>query len=145
MSGLRSNRQQRRMLAADNRAEPSLLRPVPPSEWPDYRPPGLEAVWRSREFLVQVFTHESAFRLSVCRTQITGARWTDGISWDDLQRVKRECGLGDKCAVELFPPDGEVVNVANMRHLWIVDAPPFMWRAQAEHDPAHAQPGSESA
>lgn len=130
MSDLRTNRWQRRALVADNRKEPVALRQVPVGEWPEYRPNGLEAVWRSREFLVQVFTHEKAFRLSVCRTQVAGTRWVDGISWDDLQRVKRECGLGDKCAVELFPPDDEVVNDANMRHLWIVDAPPFMWRAE---------------
>lgn len=125
---MRTSRRDRRALAADNRREPAALRSVPPHEWPAYRPEGLTAVWRSREFLVQVFTHERAFRLSVCRTQVTGDRWTDGISWDDLQRVKHECGLGDRCAVELYPPDNEVVNDANMRHLWLVDAPPFMWR-----------------
>lgn len=132
MPSIKASRRDRRALEADNRKEPATLRQVPDGEWPAYRPPGLSAVWRSREFLVQVFTHEVAFRLSVCRTTITGDRWTDGLSWDDLQRVKRECGLGDRCAVELFPPDDQVVNVANMRHLWLVDAPPFMWSDAAQ-------------
>ena len=125
---LKTNRAQRRALAADNRKQPTCLRLIPRSEWPlTANPRGLSEAWRSREFLVQIFSHEVAERLSVCRTELSGERWKDGISWDDLQRLKRECGRGDKCAVEIFPPDSEVVNVANMRHLWITEAPAFMW------------------
>lgn len=127
MSGLRTTRQQRRALAADNRREPESLRQVTRHEWPPPFPNGLLEVWRSRDFLVQVFGHEANVRLSVCRTELSGQRWADGISWDDLQRLKRECGRGEACAVELFPPDSTVVNVASMRHLWIVEAPVFMW------------------
>lgn len=59
---------------------------------------------------------------------VTDGRWADGISWDDLQRVKYEIGRGDQWAVEMFPPDDEVTNVANMRHLWIIATPSFGWR-----------------
>ena len=129
---LSTTRRQRRALVADNRRQPEMLRRVPRDEWPEAvtradNPPF--AVFRSRDFLLQIFTHEGVFRLSICRTEITGDQWEDGISWDDLQRLKRECGLGDKCAIEVFPPDDQVVNVANMRHLWIVKSPPFLWGA----------------
>ena len=39
------------------------------------------------------------------------------ISWEDLQKVKREI-LGDVVAVEIFPKESEVVNLRNTRHLW---------------------------
>lgn len=43
-------------------------------------------------------------------------------------RLKAECGRGDKWAVELYPPDEAVVNVANIRHLWLLPEPPaFGW------------------
>jgi hypothetical protein len=45
----------------------------------------------------------------------------DGIPWDVLQRIKNEM-LGEDCtAVEVYPPQREVVNEVNMRHLWDVD------------------------
>ena len=71
-------------------------------------------------------------RLSVNRTAIEGPRWKEGVSWDELQAIKRQCGYGDHDAVEVFPRDVDVVNVANMRHLWILDPAqplPFAWRA----------------
>jgi hypothetical protein len=85
--------------------------------------------WRSRYFLVQVFSEKDAIeRLSVCRTSHNGERWEDQISWDELQRLKAECGRGEKFAVEIFPADRDIVNVANLRHLWIMPAPlPFGW------------------
>jgi hypothetical protein len=45
------------------------------------------------------------------------------ISWDDLQRIKREIGRGEMYAVEVYPRDADLVNVANMRHLWLFDEP----------------------
>lgn len=88
--------------------------------------------WRSREFLVQEFAAlpDGVFRLSVNRTHVDpgSLRWVDGITWDDLQRLKREAGYGDREAVEIYPPDGCVVDVANIRHLWILpDRMPFSW------------------
>jgi len=108
---------------------------VPRNEWPDSIPddPTRIAVFRDRDFLVQLFvSDESGVRLSINRTQMGADKrgWADGISWDELQRIKDQCGFSDRCAVELFPPADKVVNVANMRHLWILSVPPaFMWGA----------------
>lgn len=90
---------------------------------------------RSRGFLVQEFAEaDGVIRLSINRTELRGdGRWTDGITWDELQRLKREAGHGDRVAVEVFPPDSDVVNVANVRHLWLLrGAPAFMWKRGAE-------------
>jgi hypothetical protein len=56
--------------------------------------------------------------------------WIDGLTWDDLQTVKREVGFGKCFAVEVFPEDSHVVNDANMRHLWVLgERLPFAWTA----------------
>lgn len=89
-------------------------------------------VFRSSEFLVQVFSEPSGFiRISVnCVAQRHGV-WKDGITWDQLREIKKAIGYGDLCAVELYPPEKDVVNVANFRHLFILQsAPPFMWVAK---------------
>ena len=81
------------------------------------------AQWRSREFVVQAFeVPGGVIRLSVNRTHIDPStmRWVDGITWDDLQRLKSEAGYGDREAVEVYPPDSCVVDVANIRHLWVL-------------------------
>lgn len=88
-------------------------------------------VWESREFLAQLFAvgHTSegrapSLRLTVCRvTYLANGRQRDGITWEDLQRVKRDVGRGEQYAVEVYPRDADLVNVANMRHLWLFDEP----------------------
>lgn len=129
------SRQQRRAmnrrLQKDNRTWKAVLAEVPPEMWPEWQqrahPP--VRVLRSTDFLVQVYDHESAIRLSICRTSLRGdGRWDDGITWDELQRIKAEAGYGDRWAIEVYPPDEDVVNVGNLRHLWLTDAPKFAWR-----------------
>ncbi len=112
---------------------PETLAKVPIGQWPpDPFSSGTVRVdlLRSRTFIVQVFVEKGFTRLSVNRADWDERqnRFREDITWDDLQRIKREAGYGDMCAVELFPPDDEVVNVANMRHLWLVPSPIFMWR-----------------
>jgi hypothetical protein len=35
----------------------------------------------------------------------------------------------------VYPPVDEIVNVANMRHLWLLDeAPPYAWRGEQCRD-----------
>lgn len=108
---------------------PALLTPVPRAMWPHDDDPRRKGVLISRNFLVQVFAENGAVRLSVCRTTVKASGgWDDEITWDELQQVKAEAGYRDQWAVEVYPPESAVVNVANMRHLWIVDeAPAFAW------------------
>ncbi len=128
-----ATRAQRRALEAENKKLPTNLVDVPSSSWPEYRPRSLIRVWRSSRFLVQqhVATHPALFRLSIARTKLNGGRWEDGISWDELQDIKNEIGFRDFCAVEIFPPEDDKVDVANMRHLWILEkSPEFVWRGE---------------
>lgn len=94
-------------------------------------PTNLINVMRSRDYLVQIFTAPlpCVCRLSINRTSINGADWSADIPWEDLQRLKNEAGYATRDAVEVFPSNQDVVNVANMRHLWIMDEQlGFAWR-----------------
>jgi hypothetical protein len=48
--------------------------------------------------------------------------------WDTLQRLKNEYLGEDACAVEVFPPQSEVVDEVNWRHLWEVPSAPSLLR-----------------
>lgn len=125
-----TTRAQRRKLASDNTNQPNTLQEIPRWRWPNPDAPQLR-VLRSRDFLVQEFSAPApaVVRLSISRTSLDGDRWQDGIAWEELQRLKHECGYAGRDAVEIFPADVDVVNVANMRHLWVLAEPvSFAWR-----------------
>lgn len=127
-----------RALDAENLKYGATLEPVEfPPDVP--RPAGLRRAWRSRRFLVQEFDVmldrrplAGHVRLTVNRAAIDAhtGEWLAGIGRDDLQAIKAEAGYGDREAVEVYPPDRRVVNVANLRHLWILPSGarvPFSW------------------
>ncbi len=129
-----SDRVERRALARAmrKRAEgwPEHLAPVPEKEWPPRRTVEYPtALWRSRHYLAALYEATpldgvEVRRLSVNRVTVsTRGGWEQNIPWDDLQRCKRETGHGDWYGVEIYPRDRDVVNVANMRHLWLLAAP----------------------
>jgi len=123
-------RLKQRYIREQNRLYSEKLVEIPQSqwEWHSFKP---AEVWRSSRFLVQIFPPKNgAARMSVNRTLLADdGRWMDGITWDDLLRLKSECGHGDDWAVELFPPNDRVVNVANMRHLWLIPTEPdYAWK-----------------
>ena len=134
MSQFITTREQRRQLAREQAKLPEILQPVPHDQWPDlaYMKKKPYAVWRSRFFLVQSFDEGNGInRLSVARAEIDTAtgRWKEGITWDELQGIKRQVGLGEYMGVEIYPADCNEVNVANMRHLWVLrDSLPFSWK-----------------
>jgi len=113
-------------MARDNAYRPPILEMVTKDRWPaeNYDPKRIE-VWISNKYLVQVFTEDNfVLRVSVCRTSVRqNGRWSDGLSWDDLQDIKRQIGREDSYAIEVYPRDRDIVNVANMRHLWILPEP----------------------
>lgn len=124
------NRALRRQARAEVNAlaakRPAVLTEIPPESWPNRRDQKRTHVWESREFLVQMFD-EACFngidtrRISVCRvTMNDDGRWDDNIAWEELMQVKREIGFGHWYAVEVYPRDKDIVNVANMRHLWLL-------------------------
>ncbi len=121
-----------------SRHYPEYMVRVHETQWPGlttWMTEKVVAVWRSRTFCCQVYATNGGtgvIRLSFNRTEteLVGnvCQWKQGISWDDLQRLKREVGFGERQAVEIYPADEHVVNVANMRHLWVLPQElPFAW------------------
>ncbi len=120
-------REMRRQLERENARQPLVLRPVPAEQWPDLSNMKNKPcqVWRSRHYLVQIFDEvDGVLRISANRTTARpDGRWDDGLTWDELQDIKRQLGMADRYAVEVYPRDSDVVNVANMRHLWVLPEP----------------------
>lgn len=91
------------------------------------------AVFQSSQFLACIYQDSNGYkRLSINRIgqkSDGSGRYEDGITWDTLQAIKSKIGLGSVWAVEVYPADAEVVNVSNMRHLFLLpEPPPFAWR-----------------
>lgn len=135
---------QLRQLKRDNAAQTVRLSLIPKEQWPVV--PFTETsvrlcVWRSKRFLAQLFSDkDGGMRLSINRTEWDErqGQWRENISWDELQALKAEAGFSGCWAVEIFPADHAVVNVANMRHLWLLaEAPDYAWNA-AIHPKAEA-------
>lgn len=111
---------------------------IPRSEWPPdtkaLQDPKRMKVFRNRNYLVQLFQENGGvIRISVTKSQLgMGRTFADGLSWDELQDIKRMAGYGDCFAVEIYPRGKDIVNVANMRHLWVLPQPlDFGW---VKHD-----------
>jgi len=117
-------------LKAENKKHLKVLMPLPESEWKHIKTdPTPDLVYRSSKFVVQVFKG-TPLRLTINRTMIqSNGDWKDGITWEEIQTIKKECGFKDRAAVEIYPPDKYIQNVANMRHIWILNTPPeYMWK-----------------
>ncbi len=120
--------QARKYLRAENKQFSATMASISIEQ----RPGGPFAAWRSRDFLCSACSDQGFVRLSINRTDIdldTGD-WIAGISWDELMTIKEQCGLGEFWAVEVYPPASEIVNVTNMRHLWLLKdgEPAFGWK-----------------
>jgi hypothetical protein len=106
---------------------------IPKEKWPtSTNNSNVFKVFRNKKFIVQIIQDFGCQRITVNRTHAILVKgepiWSDGISWDQLQGIKDAIGYADKWCIECFPPQDEVVNIANMRHLWVLSEPPkFGW------------------
>ena len=82
----------------------------------------LDCVWRNKKYTVMVWNVPAGKKLTISRNTWDShtRRYHDGITWDEIMEIKRACGFGEQNAIEFFPPDSEVVNIANVRHIWIL-------------------------
>lgn len=132
------------MNRASRRATIASLRPgmrqawqpfeqMPESERPEIfarqreRVGDLQSFWKNNIYSVQIYRRATkrgvALQLVVRRhdeEEIQG--------WDDLQRVKNELAGPDRVAVEIYPPQHELMDQAPLRHLFVLpvgEAAPF--------------------
>lgn len=108
---------------------------LPRDRWPDiptFNRHLPQQVYVSGEFAVQIYAAESP---AECRLCVYRHDKRDGITWDALQSIKNELGFADRDAVEIYPAAEDLVNVANMRHLWVMaERVSFAWRADGIGD-----------
>jgi len=105
-----------------------------------------QACFRNRHFLAMLTMDDCDgtpyLRMTVNRTELRNdGGFKDGITWDELMAVKRGIGFADLWMTEVYPPDEEIVNVGNMRHLFLVNQPPFAWVKQKAESPPERKPG----
>lgn len=79
----------------------------------------VDHVRRNRVFSVLVRPLDCAVHLAV--TSLSGVRPT----WWEMQRIKNEIAGPGATAVEVYPPQDEVVDDADMFHIWVINALPF--------------------
>jgi hypothetical protein len=120
-------------LIQENKKFSDELVSIPRLQWPTDGDPRVKrtAVYRNKNFLVQVVIEKERFiRITVNRTKLLdNGDYEGGITWDELMDIKRQCGFKYENAVEVYPKDDNIVNVANMRHLWILkEELPFIWK-----------------
>ncbi len=82
----------------------------------------LKAAYRNRYFCVQIYEQGTWLRISVNRAELDVEKntWKEGITWDQLMDIKDKLGYGDRDAIEIYPRNSDVVDVTNMRHLFIL-------------------------
>ena len=126
------SRADRRELDRANAKLSPALQEIPKADWPAGSVDSTRLrVWRSRRWLVQEFAAPAPalVRLSIIRTSRTATGWEESVNWEELQALKNEVGYRWHDAVEIYPAADDVVNVSNMRHLWIMAEPlSFAWR-----------------
>ena len=104
---------------------------LPESKWPKKQLDNKNrplCVWMSDVYQATLWCN-GHLRLSINHIERAEKfTYKDGISWDDLQKVKSAVGYGDWQAVEIYPPDSDVIYDANVRHLWLMHHPlDFQW------------------
>ena len=130
------NREQRRALEKVKRqliaSYPDTLQVVPendPNMPYSSHPQDIEKIYRSKKFTVILWKAGAGFgsynlgqRFSVWRNTWDSKerRYVDGIQWDEVMDIKREMGFGERVAIEYYPADSETVNLANMRHVFLI-------------------------
>lgn len=85
-------------------------------------PQDLDSIWRNKKFTVMLWNVPAGKKMTISRNEwdSKSRRYVDGITWDEIMEIKRGIGFGEQNAVEFYPPDSEVVNIANVRHIWIL-------------------------
>lgn len=80
-------------------------------------PPGLLKCCRNNKYSVQFFARVTDWGII---EHLTIRRHDDKPihSWPDLQRIKNELVGEERVAIEIYPPESELVDNANLYHLW---------------------------
>lgn len=96
---------------------------------------GFATAHKNRVFSVLDRTLENGVR-HLAVSSLSGIRPT----WREMQRIKDSIAGCDKTAVEVYPPATEIVDQADMFHIWVLPEPlPFsLFASQERHSKDNA-------
>ena len=132
----RAIKQIKKSIAENNRRYTEVFVEIPRNEIQkiEYCP---KKAWRNKRYLACLYEDytNGYLRLCVQRTTIKDdGSYEDGISWDKIQEIKNLLGFGDWWGLEVYPSDKDLVNVSNIRHIWLFKEPPaFAWKDTQEY------------
>lgn len=124
------NREQRRALEKATRllisTYPDTLEIVPENDLNvpySSHPEDIKTIFRSKKYTVILWKQnriDGKQRFSISRNEWNSKerRYVGDISWDEIMEIKRQIGLGDVECWEYYPKDNEIINEANMRHIF---------------------------
>lgn len=78
----------------------------------------IDCAYRNRVFCV-LWRPLASGAKHLAISSLSGSRPT----WHEAQRIKNDLGGRDKTAVEIYPPADEVVDGADVYHLWVLAGP----------------------
>jgi len=76
---------------------------------------GVQRAWSNDRYAVQ-YLKRNGFEVLMVRRHDGGSDYP----WRDLQRIKDEVMGPDREAVQVFPKKSEIVDSANMAHIWLI-------------------------
>ena len=80
-----------------------------------------DQIWLNNRFSVQCYRGERQLGHRVTRAMIRRNDAEPIYSWSDLQRLKNEIFGESARAFQMFPAQDELVDVANMYWLWVIE------------------------
>jgi len=80
----------------------------------------LLSVWKNNLYIVQIYRRALGVRSFALHLAIRRIDERPIEGWDDLQRIKDELAGPERVAVEMYPARSELMDQANMRHLFVL-------------------------
>lgn len=78
---------------------------------------------RSSDYNIQTLEENLQGIGPILHIKVSKRSGRGGITWDALQKIKNYVAGEDAVAIEIYPPEHELVYDVEMRHLWVM--PPY--------------------
>lgn len=80
----------------------------------------VDQVFKNNKYIVQCFHDRSVLGRMATKCMIRRSDSAKVMAWLDLQRIKNEIFGESSTAIQIFPPQGELVDDFNIYWLWVL-------------------------
>jgi len=87
-------------------------------KWPGTTPP--DRVFVNTKYIVQIFKNRKMLDKPCDKLMIRRCDSKPIYSWQDLQRIKNEIYDNKTIGFQMFPPESELIDDANLYWMWVV-------------------------